>query len=142
MNACHTKQSIAAWLVAGFLLAGAQSALADNEPAKNPREQLDTLIPEAIRLLEAKEYQIVLKMIVPPDVLKQITEGSSLEKFAETFGRDHAADLLTALKAIKEVKPTLDAKGETATYELKPPIDGKDSITLVKIEKYWYIADK
>jgi hypothetical protein len=103
----------------------------------DPREKLETAIPEGIRLLEAKEYAKFLKNFVSPDVLKKLTEKQTLEEFAKEFGEEKAARLLKALQTIKDAKPELDADGKKATYKLK-----ERPLIFVKIDKYWYIEGK
>ncbi len=105
------------------------------------RETLETLIPEGIRILEAKEYKTFVEIFVPPDELKKITEGTSLEEFAKTFGERKAPRLLEILKEIKGTKPSLDDNGTKATFVLKEEKDGKKAITFVKVDKYWYIQN-
>jgi hypothetical protein len=107
----------------------------------DPREELETAIPEAIRLLEAKEYETFLKTFIPPDDFKSVTKQVSLEEFAKRFGKDKAADLLRVLKAIKGTKPTLDPDGTKAPF--KHGIKGapKDSITFVKMDGLWYLQN-
>jgi len=115
----------------------ASSAADDATP--DPREKLESAIPEMIRLLETKEYTTLLKNYAPPEVLKAITGKTSLEEVAKEFGEGKAEKLLTVLKSIKEMKPTLDADGKKATYEgLKGE---KSKIVFLKIDKYWYIGN-
>lgn len=130
-----------AWLAALlFAFAGAASAVAQDAKA-DPREKLETAIPEAIRLLEAKDYAKLLKDFVKPEDFKRITASTPLEDFARKFGEGKAPRLLEALKAAKELKPELADAGRKATYSFKEPIGGKSTITFVQVDKYWYIAD-
>lgn len=107
----------------------------------DPREKLETAIPEAIRLLEAKDYTKLLKNFVKPEDFKRITESQPLEAFARQFGKDKSDNLLTVLKSIKDVKPKLEDEGEKAVFTLKEAVGGKDKITFEKVDKFWYIAD-
>jgi hypothetical protein len=111
----------------------------DDEPEK--REQLETAIPEGIRLLEAKEYELFLQSFVSPDELKDVTGGTSLAEFAKKFGERKAPRLLEVLKEIKDVKPVLDEAKAEATFAFKKEIGGKKSITFQKVDKYWYIKN-
>jgi len=120
-----------------FTLVGIASA--DEKP--NPREKPETAIVEGIRLLEGKEYVAFLKAFVPPAELKTMTNKETLEELAKKFGDKKAARLLKVLKMAKEVKPTMDANGTKATYDLKEAINGKKTITLIKIEKCWYVQN-
>jgi hypothetical protein len=64
-----------------------------------------------------------------------------LEEFPKQFGEHFAPRLLEILRAIKDTKPTMESDGKRATYEFRKEIDGKKSITFVKVEKYWYIQN-
>ena len=105
----------------------------------DPREKLDTAIPEAIRLLEAKDYATLLKEFVLPDDFKKITANVKLEDFAKQFGEDKAADALKALKSLKDKKPEMSADGTKATFKLDDP--QSKPMVWMKVDKYWYIAD-
>jgi hypothetical protein len=107
----------------------------------DPREKVDTAVPEGIRLLDAKEYSSFLQKFVPPDDLKKLTMKAPLDEFAKEFGQTHAPRLLKVLQAIRGTNPTLVADGMLATFPLKEPIEGKKSITFIKVGKFWYIQN-
>lgn len=121
----------------------------------DPRENLETAVPEAIRLLEAKEYEVFLESFTPPVVLKKIKAGEdprmppqittitdiTFEEFARRFGERKAPTLLKVLKEIKNAKPTLDDTGTKATFALNEEINERKSLTFVKIKKHWYIQN-
>ena len=109
--------------------------------AVEPREKLGTAILEAIRLLEAKEYQTFLKSFAEPKDLETFTNGRPLEEFANRFGESKAQRLLGVLKTIVAQTPILEADGTKAVYQWTEPIEGKSSITFVKVDKYWYILN-
>lgn len=111
-------------------------------PAKtDPRKKLETAIPEAIRLLEAKEYETFLKKFVAPDDFKKITKETTLEEIAKQFEKDKAAALLQVLKSVKDKKPTFDSEGKKATFKHEVKDAPKDSITFVKVDNLWYIQN-
>lgn len=60
---------VATWLVV-TLIAGIVQAQDDTKA--DPREQLKTAVPEAIRLLEKKDYQTLLKQFILPQDLEKI----------------------------------------------------------------------
>jgi hypothetical protein len=106
------------------------------------RGDLGKLIPEMIRLLEAKDYASVLEALVPPDIFKKITAEQPLEKFAKEFGEGKAASLLAVMKAVKDMKPKLSEDGNTATYDLpENPAFPKKEIIFTKVEKRWFIKN-
>ena len=124
------------------LCASAALSVAIAEEGKaEPRENLETAIPEAIRLLEAKEYVTFLTNFVNPDDFKRFTEGTTVEAFAKHFAEGNADVLLKALQSIKEAKPTMENDGKRAVYDLKEKINGRDKLAFVKVEKYWYIEN-
>ena len=106
------------------------------------RGDLDKLVPEMIRLLEAKDYATVLEALVPPEIFKQITAESPIAEFAKKFGETKAASLLAVLKAAKELKPKLSEDGNTATYALpENPEFPKKELVFGKVEKRWFIKN-
>ncbi|OHB74747.1 MAG: hypothetical protein A2Z34_06395 [Planctomycetes bacterium RBG_16_59_8] len=111
------------------------------EGKTDPRENLETAIPEAIRLLEAKEYVTFLTNFVNPDDFKRFTEGTTVDAFAKHFAGGNAEFLLKALQSIKEAKPTMENDGKRAVYEIKEKINGRDKLVFVKVEKFWYIEN-
>lgn len=106
------------------------------------RERLETAVPEAIRLLEAKQYVTFLRLFAHPDELKQFTDGQPLDQFAANFGEKKSAVVLKVLKAIKDLKPTLEADGSKAVYTLNEAVDRNTSMIWVKVDKYWYMQNR
>jgi hypothetical protein len=123
--------------VAVAFFATATLARADDKP--DPRAKVETAVAEAVRLIEAKEYATLLKKFVPPDEYKRVTENVSIDEFAKKFGESKAPRMLKALKAAQGVKPTMNDDGSKATIEFKEPVEGKDKIEFIKIDKLWYI---
>ena len=106
------------------------------------RGDLGKLLPEMIRLIEAKDYGPVLETLVPPDIFKKMTADQPVEKFAKEFGETKAASLLAVLKVVKDMKPKLSEDGNTATYDLpENPAFPKKEIIFAKIEKRWFIKN-
>lgn len=106
------------------------------------RGDLAKLVPEMIRLLEAKDYVAVLEALVPPDVFKQITADHPVAEFAKQFGETKAASLLAVLQAVKDMKPKLSEDGNTATCDLpENPEFPKKEIIFTKVEKRWFIKN-
>lgn len=107
----------------------------------DPREKVTTAVPEAVRLLEKKEYETFLKEFMTPEDLKKVTQRIPLADFAKRFGEDKAPRLLMVLKMVKDNKPVLDADGKKAGYEFEKPGLGKGTISFIKIGKYWYLKN-
>jgi hypothetical protein len=106
------------------------------------RGNLDKLVPEAIRLLEAKEFATLLETLVPPDIFKQLTAEHPIAEFAAQFGKDKSASLLAVLKAVKDKKPKFSEDGNTATFVLpENPEFPKKELVFAKIEGRWFIKN-
>ena len=129
-------------LVATSIFAPLIASIAFSQEAKpDPREELKTAIPAAIELLENKEYESFIKRFVPPIDLERILKKVTIEDFAKKFGERKSDLLLKVLNIIKDAKPKLDPDGEKATFALKEPIGGKQSMTFLKVGKYWYLGN-
>ena len=105
------------------------------------REKLETVIPEGIRMLEAKEYVPFIKAMVEPEQLGKLTENGPVDEFAERFAKRKAADLLKVLKDIKGRTPSMEENGTVASYEVNVEGFSKKAIKFRKIDKYWYIMN-
>jgi hypothetical protein len=127
-------------LLACALLLG-RAPCADEK--KDPREDTGTAVAEAIRLLEAKDFKKFIQNFMPPEKLKQITDGKPemLDQMAKATTSEGIAPVLSALKEIKDAKPELDAEGKHAKFALKEEIAGHKSMTFVKVDKFWYLDD-
>lgn len=119
----------------------ASTCWALREDKTDPREKLTTAIPEAIKLLEKKEFETFLKKFIPPDDLKKITEKTPLPEMAKGFGERKAPRLLKILQAVEGSEPTIDDDGQTAVYELQEPVEGKKDISFIKVGKLWYLKN-
>jgi hypothetical protein len=107
----------------------------------DPQETPEAAITEGISLLEEKKYEAFVKRFIKPDDLAKITEKMPLGDLAKGFGERKAPAMLLVLKEVKDVKPTMNEAGTTATYALKEAVAGKESFSLVKIDKLWYIEN-
>ena len=134
MRSIHLMFSFA---IASILIAPAIGQ--DVKPEE--REKLETLIPAGIRLIEAKEFEKLIKVFAPPEALKEITSVMTMQELVENFKEDKAPQLLTIFKEIKEAKPELSEDGKTAVYKLKESVGSKETVTFRKIEKYWYLEN-
>ena len=106
------------------------------------RQSLDKLLPEAIRLIEAKEFVALLEAVVPPEDFRKITAEKPLPEFAARFGEEKAARLLAVLKAAKNQKPKISEDGNTAIYTLPEGADAsKGTLVFMRIENRWYIKN-
>ncbi len=117
----------------------------ESEPTTtDPRERLETAIPEAIRLLKAKEYTTFLKDFLSPADFREISQktGFSETEFSKQFGEKRAPQLLAILLLINKVKPTFDPNGTIATYEWKDESSGTQKFSFEKVDKYWYMLNK
>lgn len=116
-------------------------ALVAQDAPANPREKIETAVPEMIRMLEKKEHLKFIEQFAPPKVVESIKSDQKLEEFAKGFGDKLAPALLKALNEIKGTKPEMSDDGKKATFTLKEEIANKKTLVLEKVEKYWYIAN-
>ena len=123
------------------IFASALAVSATAQGAKpDPRESFETAIPEAIRLLEAKEVLTLIKQFVHPDDLKTLQDqGKTPEQLAERFTEKKAERLLTVLKEIKDKKPELNEDGSQAMFKVDDKPGGR--ILFHKSGKLWYIRN-
>ncbi len=113
---------------------------ADAAPeAASPTASLETAIPYAIKLLEAKDYKTFLKAFVPPDMYVKVTAEKGEDAFVQKFAEGKAERLLGVLQKIKDAKPTMADEGKTAVFQLPEEISGKKTIQFVHIGSGWYI---
>jgi hypothetical protein len=108
----------------------------------NPQKSIDTAIDDCIRLLENKEYSVVLKKYVVPEDLEKILTDMSFEKLEENFAGDKAESLLNALKTAKGKRIEYNEDESVCTIYLGKVESGPDKIIFKKSDDLWYIADK
>jgi len=110
----------------------------------DPRAEVKTALPEAIRLISAKDYSGFIKEFMPPSAAK--ASGMTAEQMASMVAMapqagESFAKLLPALQAVKDLTPTMDASGNKATYTLNPPIGDIKDLNFVKEDGLWYLGD-
>lgn len=127
--------------VSGVLLALTLVTPQPQAAAKaDPRENLDSAIGEAIRLLEAKDYAAFLKTFIEPTMLA--SRRDSFEAFAASFAGERADRLLATLKHLRTLKPAMNTDATIATYQPDPNAGvGTRPVRWEKTGKYWYIAN-
>ena len=105
-------------------------------------QTLEKLVPEAIRLIEAKDYVAVLEALVSPEDLKKITDEKTLTEAAAKFGEKKAEGLLAVLKFVKDQKPVLTKDGNIATFQLPEKQEfSNSSIVFIRMDGRWYIRN-
>ena len=114
---------------------------ASDEDRLNARDELATVVPEAIRLLEEKKYEDFVTTFLAPEEFKKIAKDKPLKEFADQFGKGHAAMLLQTLRAIEGKAPKLDRAGETATFKHDVKDTPHDTMVFVKRGKRWFIRN-
>jgi hypothetical protein len=109
----------------------------------DPREKPETAVTEAVRMLEASQYEAFLLAFVPPDEQARLGSTPAEKKaFAEAFGKSKAARLLSALKEVAAASPAFNAERTVATFTPKAPVPSGPPLTFVKIGSFWYLANK
>ena len=108
------------------------------EEKPDPRENLDTVIAETIRLIEAKDTETLLKFVLPRLQLERRLEKNTMEELAKEV-EPSLPNALKILKQIQGTKPRLSEDEKRAVYEVKDPIDGQKEATFYKEDKFWYL---
>ncbi len=125
----------------------APTATAVDNPTGDPRGDPTSAVSEAARLLQIRDYADFVREFVPPDSLQNdldrgMTVNQLVQEFEKGFNGDgknpSQAHLLEVLQILQGRTPTLDAKGEQATFTLDPPVAGWGGVNLVKINGLWY----
>lgn len=112
------------------------------EKTADPREKIETAVPHAIKLLEEKRHEELLKKYMPPKTLEQaIDDLGSMQELLKAFEGDNANELLQSLRLIKDKKPKLKADGKTAVFELDERVSAHETLTFEKIDNYWRIKN-
>jgi hypothetical protein len=101
------------------------------------RENLETVIPEMIRLLEAEEYETLITTFSVPNELKKKTEEVSLKELVAGFKKYKAAYLLQALKTIQGTAPAFNTEMKTALFKNA----SERPIRFIKIGNLWYLKN-
>ena len=97
--------------------------------------ELNNAIKKGIQLLEAKDHVAFLKSyVVPKELASILKKMGSIDMLAKQWPQDKAARLLKILKQIDGKTPLyLDGEMKRAQFDLRRSVDGKDSITFVRI---------
>lgn len=116
------------------------SLLAADDKKPDPRENLDTLIPHGIQLLEAGKYKEMMEAFVPPEDLKRMKDSGMFDKIVKEFGEGpRAKRLLAALKEVKGTQPEYNDDKTRAVFKLKQPQGRKKTLDFEKSGKYWVL---
>lgn len=90
------------------------------------------------RLMLAKDYLGMLRVYVSPiDRKRWETSGDTIEKIAEQFAGDKAAQFLEMLDRAVKMDPKLSDDGEAATWEF----EAARPLTLLRIDGRWYVKN-
>ncbi len=118
------------------------AALPQRAAKPGPREMPETAVREAVRLLEAKDYEAFLTQYLPPDQLKsRAGTPEALKAMAQDFST-RVDRILPMLKAASTQKPAYDEAKTTATFEVIDASGAPSPLRLLKIGRYWYIGNK
>ena len=114
------------------------NCLATETVGKGPSDlntELNNAIKKGIQLLEAKDHVAFLKSyVVPKELASILKEMGSIDMLAKQWPQDKSARLLKILKQIDGKTPLyLDGEMKRAQFDLRRSVDGKDSITFVRI---------
>jgi hypothetical protein len=103
------------------------------------RENAETALREALRLIEAKDYRTFLLQFMPPEMVKTKTKSeAALNEWIEYFATHGVVYTLPKIKEAIRVSPKYDDAKATATFPLKEN-DGTKWFKLIKIGRNWYV---
>lgn len=130
-------------LVASVAQAEKKPADGDKSAEAAAKEDLPAAIDNGIKLLEAEKSGEFLERYILPADLEKLKKSNQLDAVKEEFKKDHSADVLKVLKAVKDAKPEMSEEGELATFDVSK-LEGKhpDKLHFRKIKDVWYIAEK
>lgn len=114
-----------------------------NPPAangKDPREELNTALAEAIRQIENKEFEKFVGDFISPADKSQMV-GKKIEDIAKQLEKN-SADMLAQMKAAQKATPAMEDGGEKAVYKDLQVGGGEATFVMVKSGKYWYVSGK
>lgn len=120
--------------------------LGAQETEKDPQASVDTAIPYAIKLLEAKDYKGLIDNYVPPEDLKKMKEAGAYEIVIQKFGEgDKPAELREALTIALKTKPEINDEKNVYTFKVQKEEDGEIKklrpVVFKKIEERWYLGN-
>jgi hypothetical protein len=119
----------------------AVASLAADEKKPDPRENIGTLIPHGIKLMEAKKYKEFMEAFVPPADLARMKESGMFDEIAKKFGEGNkATQLLAALKEVNGSVPEYNDDKTEATFKLKTPQGNKKSLDFKQVGTYWVLT--
>ena len=112
--------------------------------SSKPKGGLEHTISSGILLLEAKEYEQFVRMMIPPGKLAEFEkEGLTVPRIAEGYKKFQGEQALNMLKEIDGQTPELSADGLLATFTFPKELDpnGKGLLYFVKIDGRWYARE-
>jgi hypothetical protein len=119
---------------------------AQQTPKPSPRENVETTVVEALRVLESKDYRTFLQSYFPPEWVKaKLAEPGGLNAWVDVFVAHSLGNVLQHLKQASTLKPTYNEAKTLAIFPLTIQ-DGTASFTknykMVKVGRYWYIEPR
>ncbi|MCF6242477.1 MAG: hypothetical protein L3J74_14150 [Bacteroidales bacterium] len=129
------------FIVAFLLFASVSSCKTVKKVKQDPRTNLETAIPDMIKMMETENYTALFNTYVYPEDLERMTQKKSLEELITNFVENGKAEnLLKALKTAQKYSPVYNNTKTEAIY--KKEITGlKKDLILRKLNGFWYIAN-
>ncbi len=140
------KSAVAAPVAA---TAAAKPAAAPAKPGNDPQAELNTAIADMISLIQAQDMLTAVQRYLPPDFLAKMPpeEKADMERemtvgLSSPDAQQGMQMMVQVLQGMQTQTPTLNAAGDTATYQLSDPT-GRATKTvpfnLRKIDGKWYV---
>ncbi len=129
------------FIIAFLLFTSASACKTVQKVKQNPRSNIETAIPDMIKMMETENYTALFNTYVYPDDLEQMTQKKSLEELIKNFVENGKAEnLLKSLKTVQKHSPVYNTTNTEAIY--KKEITGlKKDLILRKLNGFWYIAN-
>ncbi len=129
-------------IAAATATASQRSAAIGNTPLKTDQlAALRGLLDSGIVMLQNQEYVAFLERFVNPDQRAEVLEDRTMAEQAERFKGERADVLLNVLKQIRNKKPRMDTRANTATYKLAGKDMPRKTITFKLFDGVWYLVN-
>lgn len=121
-------------------LSSAQAFQEEPEPTPQPAE-LTTLIDDALKLIEAKDYAAMIERTAEPSLVEKLKAGKNWDRVVEQFA-SKAETLEKALLEVRGKPVALTHKGLVAGYELPKSLKTPNNhLYFQKINDRWYLCN-
>ncbi|HTB63681.1 MAG TPA: sigma-70 family RNA polymerase sigma factor [Opitutales bacterium] len=128
---------------------GTTSAATSSATVNDPQAELSTALPDLITLIQNGDLFTAYMRYMPPSYfasMPQNVKDQLAQQEANLLADPNTAprrqQLVQALQAMQTLVPTMNAAGDTATYDLPFPAGNPDvqKISFIKVDGKWYLS--